>query len=188
MLPPIAALSRAFAAAPRIGILAPALVFLPVVASVPLQAQSPDSLPLWIEADSAARTITLTLNVQRPAGAPAAQLNGEHDGSVQINVPLNWTVHWIWRNSDSVPHSLVVVAEREKLPTEGGHPGLENAMSRAVTTGIPPGKTDETTFVADQAGWYWMLCGVPGHALAGEWIGLRIGPAASGVSLKRRAG
>jgi hypothetical protein len=32
-----------------------------------------------------------------------------------------------------------------------------------------------------------MLCGVPGHAIAGEWIGLRIDPAASGVSLKRKA-
>jgi uncharacterized cupredoxin-like copper-binding protein len=80
------------------------------------------------------------------------------------------------------------VAEREKLPAEGGDPALENAMSRAVATGIQPGQRDETTFLADQAGWYWMLCGVPGHALAGEWIGLRIDPAASGVSLKRKAG
>jgi Sulfocyanin (SoxE) domain len=153
----------------------------------PALAQS-DTPPRWIVPDPAAKSVTLTLEVVRPAGARSAQLNGEHDGSVQINVPLNWTVHWIWRNSDSVPHSLVVVAEREKLPTEGGHPALENAASRAVITGIAPGKTDETTFVADQAGWYWILCGIPGHALAGEWIGLRIDPAATGVSLKRKAG
>ena len=24
-------------------------------------------------------------------------------------------------------------------------------------------------------GWYWMLCGVPGHALEGEYIGLQGG-------------
>jgi uncharacterized cupredoxin-like copper-binding protein len=153
----------------------------------PARAQS-DTLPLWIVPDASAETVTLTLEVARPPGARSAQLSGEHDGSVQINVPLGWTVNWSWRNGDSVPHSLVVVAEREKLPAEGGHPALENAMSRAVTTGIPPGKTDATTFVADQAGWYWMLCGVPGHALAGEWIGLRVDPAATGVSLKRKAG
>jgi hypothetical protein len=154
----------------------------------PARAQTGDTPPRWIAADPAGKSVTLTLEAARPAGARSTELNGEHDGSVQINVPLNWTVHWSWRNGDSVPHSLVVVAEREKLPAEGGHPALENAMSRAVTTGLLPGKTDETTFVADQAGWYWILCGVPGHALAGEWIGLRVDPAATGVSLKRKAG
>jgi uncharacterized cupredoxin-like copper-binding protein len=153
----------------------------------PARAQS-EPLPRWIVADPAAKSVMLTLEVARTTGAGAVGLNGERDGSVQINVPLGWTVHWSWRNRDSVSHSLLVVAEREKLPGEGGHPTLDNAMSRAVTSGIDPGKSDETTFVADQAGWFWMLCGVPGHALAGEWIGLRIDPAASGVSLKRKAG
>jgi hypothetical protein len=157
------------------------------LSAAPVWAQS-DTLPRWIVADATAKSVTLALEVARPSGAPSAGLNGEHDGSVQINVPLNWAVHWSWRNGDSVPHSLVVVAEREKLPMEGGHPALDNAASRAVTTGIDPGKTDETAFVADQAGWYWILCGVPGHALAGEWIGLRIDPAATSVSLKRKAG
>jgi uncharacterized cupredoxin-like copper-binding protein len=152
----------------------------------PARAQS-DSLPSWIAANPAGKSVTLTLEVARTTEAGTAGLNGERDGSVQINVPLGWTVNWTWRNGDSVPHSLVVVAEREKMPTEGGHPALDNAMSRAVTAGIQPGKTDETTFAADQAGWYWMLCGVPGHAIAGEWIGLRVDPAASGVSLKRKA-
>jgi uncharacterized cupredoxin-like copper-binding protein len=149
-------------------------------------AQSADTLPRWVAADPSGKTVNLTLESARSAGATSAMLNREHNGSVQINVPLNWTVHWSWRNADSVPHSLVVMAEREKLPAEGGHPALENAMSRAVSDGIAPGKTDETSFVADQAGWYWMLCGVPGHALAGEWIGLRVDPAATGVSLKRK--
>jgi uncharacterized cupredoxin-like copper-binding protein len=155
--------------------------------AAPAQAQS-EPPPRWIVVDPAGKSLTLTLEVARAQGTGAAVLNGEHNGSIQINVPLGWTVHWSWRNGDSVSHSLVVVAEREKLPAEGGDPALENAMSRAVATGIQPGQRDETTFLADQAGWYWMLCGVPGHALAGEWIGLRIDPAASGVSLKRKAG
>jgi hypothetical protein len=102
-------------------------------------------------------------------------LNGHHHGNIQIVMPLNWTVHWNWTNQDSAGnHSLVVMLEREKIPAEGGRPALENAMSRAVTAGLKPGQRDVTTFVADQAGWYWMLCGVPGHALNGEWIGLKV--------------
>jgi len=53
---------------------------------------------------------------------------------------------------------------------------FDNAMSRNVVRGLGPGKTDETTFTADQRGWYWLLCGVPGHALGGEWIGLKVDP------------
>jgi hypothetical protein len=99
-------------------------------------------------------------------------------------VPLNWTVRWTWTNRDSSQnHSLVVMVEREKLPTEGGRPSLDNAMTRAVLGGLKPGQKDLTSFVADQGGWYWMLCGVPGHAIRGEWIGLKVDRAAIGVSL-----
>ena len=148
-----------------------------------------DTLPSWITVDAAARTVTLALAAARPAGAPSAHLNGEHDGSLQVAVPRGWTVQWRWKNDDeSTPHSLVVMVEREKLPMEGGRPSFTNAMSRSVTAGLPPGGTDNTTFVAEDAGWYWVLCGVPGHAIAGEWIGLKVDPAATGVSVTRKGG
>ena len=78
------------------------------------------------------------------------------------------------------------MAEREKLPTEGGRPAFTNAMSREVTAGLPAGQKDQTTFVADRAGWYWLLCGVPGHALAGEWIGLKVDGEATTASVKTK--
>jgi hypothetical protein len=148
-----------------------------------------DTLPPWIAVDAAAQSVTLTLEASRPAGAASAHVNGEHDGSVQVVVPRGWTVQWRWKNLDeSAPHSLVVMVEREKLPLEGGRASFTNAMSRSVTAGLPAGGTDNTTFTADEAGWFWVLCGVPGHAIAGEWIGLRVDPAATGVSVKRKGG
>jgi hypothetical protein len=137
--------------------------------------------------DDAAKAVRLALEVRHAAGDTIATINGERQGSVQIVVPLNWTVQWAWVNGDSsAPHSLVVMAEREKLPLEGGRPALDNAWSRAVTTGLKPGQKDNTTFTADQAGWYWMLCGVPGHAIAGEWIGLKVDREATTVSVVRK--
>jgi uncharacterized cupredoxin-like copper-binding protein len=56
-----------------------------------------------------------------------------------------------------------------------------------VTKGLPAGQVDRTSFQADQPGWYWLLCGVPGHALAGEWIGLRVDPEATTAGIKRKA-
>jgi hypothetical protein len=142
-------------------------------------------LPAWVAMDSAARTVTLELDVTAPSGAPSALIAGHRAGDVQIVVPLNWTVTWHWQSSDTTaPHSLVLMAEREKLPAEGGRPAIENALTRMVTTGLKAGQRDVAIFVADQAGWYWLLCGVPGHALAGEWVGLRVDPDARGPTVR----
>jgi hypothetical protein len=154
----------------------------PPVAAAPA-ADSGAATPPWLVADSAGRTLTLALQVTpAPDGGPAL-INGYRNGELQIVVPLNWTVQWDWRSADSTaPHSLVVMVEREKLPTEGGRAAFTNAMTRMVTAGLRPGQGDRTTFTADQAGWYWMLDGVPGHAIMGEYIGLRVDPEATTAS------
>lgn len=141
-------------------------------------------LPDWISADTSGRTVTLTLEARAGGPEGTATLNGLHHGEAQVVVPFGWTVKWAWTNRDSTQaHSLVVMSEREKLPTEGGRPALENALSRAVLTGLKPGQRDLATFVADPAGWYWVLCGVPSHALRGEWISLKIDREATAVSV-----
>jgi hypothetical protein len=135
-----------------------------------------DSFP-WLLADSAQRTVTLELEVAARAGAGSALINGYRSGELRIIVPLGWTIRWNWRSSDaSAPHSLVVMVQREKIPLEGGRPSFSNAMTRMVTEGLRPGQTDQSTFVAEEAGWYWMMCGVPSHALNGEWLELRVDP------------
>jgi hypothetical protein len=143
----------------------------------------------WVQSDSAARTATLTLVVTKPVGSPSALINGHRSGELQIVVPVRWTVKWNWRNDDpGGVHSLVVMTQREKVPLEGGRAAFSNAMSRSVTAGLTTGQTDQTTFEAEEAGWYWLMCGVPNHALNGEWLELRISPdaAAASVLLKRR--
>jgi hypothetical protein len=138
-----------------------------------------DSGPSWLTVDSAARTAILALAVSIPEGTSSAMLNGYRAGAARIIIPLGWTVRWNWRNADSSsPHSLVVMVQREKMALEGGRAAFSNAMTRMVTTGLPLGAIDQTTFVADEAGWYWLMCGVPGHALKGEWLELRLDPEA----------
>jgi uncharacterized cupredoxin-like copper-binding protein len=56
-----------------------------------------------------------------------------------------------------------------------------------VKAGLRPGQADRTTFTADQPGWYWLLCGVPGHAIQGEYLGLRVDPDAKTASLKSKS-
>lgn len=160
------------------------MTYLPILlalASAPLPG---DTLPAWITADPQARTVELRLTVTHPAGSPSALINGHGSGRLQVVVPQGWTVRWHWVNEDSTAaHSLVVQAEREKLPEQGGRPVFTNAMTRAVTAGLAAGRTDVTTFEADQAGWYWVLCGVPAHAIAGEYIGLKVEAGGTGVAV-----
>src|SRR4051794_16740613 len=131
----------------------------------------------WIKSDTTERTVTLSLVVTKPAGSPSALINGYRSGQVQIEVPVRWTVKWNWRNDDAgAAHSLVVMTQREKVPLEGGRASFSNAMSRSVTEGLATGQSDQTTFEAEEAGWYWLMCGVPNHALNGEWLELRVSP------------
>lgn len=142
----------------------------------PVSGQAPGAgLPAWFGVDTVSRIVTLALEALPGGPDGIATLNGRHHGDLQLVVPVGWTVRWTWTNRDSTRnHSLVVVAEREKLPTEGGRSALENAMTRSVANGLKPGQRDVTTFLADQSGWFWMLCGVPDHAIRGEWIGLKV--------------
>lgn len=152
----------------------------------PLAAQTAE-LPTWIQPDPASKSVLLDLTVTHPGGAPSAVISGEHDGSIQVIVPRSWTIKWHWVNQDSTAsHSLVVVAEREKLPQQGGQAVFTNAMTRAVLPGLPVGRTDDTSFEAEEGGWFWVICGVPGHAIAGEWISLRVDPAATEVGVKKK--
>jgi hypothetical protein len=149
----------------------------------------PDSAAAWLVVDSAAQVATLELEVTAPDGAPSALVNGTRAGEARVIVPTGWTVKWNWRSTDSTtPHSLVVMVQREKMPLEGGRAAFSNAMTRMVTEGLPAGQTDQSTFLAEEAGWYWMLCGVPGHAINGEWLELRVDPESKvpGVVVKKR--
>lgn len=165
----------------------------PTAASTPGPAPStpatPPSSPDWLAIDSANKTVTLALEVTAGQNTLSALINGYRNGEARIVVPIGWTVRWNWRNADTASrHSLVVMVQREKIPLEGGRSAFSNAMTRMVTEGLPPGQTDQTTFVAEEAGWYWLMCGVPGHTLAGEWIELRVDPEAKlpSVQLKSR--
>ena len=162
-----------------------------VDAAVPDPAPRDSSGPAaWLAVDSAGRSVTLKLEVTAPPGTPSALINGFRAGAARVVVPLGWTVKWDWASNDSTaPHSLVVMVQREKIPLEGGRAFFSNAMTRMVTEGLRPGQPDQTSFTADEAGWYWLLCGVPGHALNGEWLELRVDPEARlpSVVIKTRA-
>lgn len=174
-----AVLSTALACTSRSQTPPPAQPTRPISSDSDSASPPPTQPAAWLVADTAARTAKLKLEVTAPSNSPSAVINGFRAGAARIVVPVSWTVQWDWRNADSgSPHSLVVMVQREKIPLEGGRPSFSNAMTRLVTEGLPTGHFDHSSFEAEEAGWYWMMCGVPGHALKGEWLELRVDPSA----------
>ena len=154
----------------------PAVVVpLALAANAGIMAAQAVGRPAWLVVDTAARTATIAIEVTAPPGSASALLNGFRDGRAQVVVPVGWTIRWSWVSKDNTAlHSLVVGPEREKLPDRAQAPAFPNAMTRSALNGLPAGRRDDTAFDADQSGWYWLYCGVPEHALRGEWIGLRV--------------
>ena len=101
----------------------------------------------WVVPDSAGRTgntAIITLAVTSAADAPSARLAGFREGGAQVVVParVDCTLELALRGLRPAPHSLVVMVEREKIPTEGGQPAFTNAMSRELIAGLPAGQPD----------------------------------------------
>jgi hypothetical protein len=159
-------------------------------AAAPAAAQS--APPAWLQSRPADKLAVLTVDMTRDGGG-LVRLNGERDGAVQVVVPKGWTLEWRFRNLDSLgTHSLVVMAEREKLPLQGGQPAFSGGMTRMLVPGLPRATgerpQDVTRIDLDESGWYWLLDGVPGEALKGAFIGLKVDAAATDAQVVRKKG
>lgn len=108
----------------------------------------------------------------------AWNFDGYYDGNATIVVPLGWEVRVTYQTLDAnVPHSAGIVEPVEPIPADGS--GVTVAFPGAVTpsfiTGISSTRDPvQFRFSPDEAGRYWVLCGVPGHARGGMWIWLEV--------------
>ncbi len=150
-------------------------------------AQSKDTTPSakpagdsqWLKYDAAAKTVTFAL----VAGAPGStsgpfNFNGYTSGTAALTVPAGSKVVMNFVNEDGTPHSALVIGGDGPLPSSGGDPAIPAAYTRDVTQGLAQGGKDVMRFTAPASGSYRIICGVPGHALSGMWIWLKIDPMA----------
>lgn len=104
----------------------------------------------------------------------AWNFDGYHNGNATIVVPLGWRVEVTYQTLDAnVPHSAAVVEPADPVPPDGSN--VQIAFRGASTPSLVSGITStrdpvEFDFVADEAGRYWVFCGVPGHGRGGMWI------------------
>jgi plastocyanin len=133
----------------------------------------------WLVTDVPTRTVQFQLIAGFSGLNGALNLNGFGDGELTFTVPAGWHVVIHFINHDGMlAHSGVVVAD-SLLPTAGASsPAFSQAVTLKAQEGLTATEHDDMKFVADKAGSYLIICGVPGHAAAGMWIRLKVEPGA----------
>jgi hypothetical protein len=126
----------------------------------------------YVTYDGASKTVTFRLV------AGPFQFNGFGNGGGTLTVPPGSHNVWNFEQGDGTPHSAEIASGTGPLPNAGGDPAIPRAYTNKVVEGLPQGATDVIKFTAPDTGTYRIICGVPGHALSGMWIWLKIDPAA----------
>jgi plastocyanin len=126
----------------------------------------------YLKWDPATKTVTFKLV------AGPFDFNHFTNGGGTLTVPAGSTNVWNFLQNDGTPHSAEVAAGSGPVPNSGGDPAIPRAYTNKVVEGMAQGETDVLRFTAPDTGSYRIICGVPGHALSGMWIWLKIDPAA----------
>lgn len=126
----------------------------------------------YVTYDAATKTVTFRLV------AGPFQFNGYGSGGATLTVPPGSNNVWNFEQADGTPHSAEVASGAGPVPNAGGDPAIPRAYTNKVVEGLPQGATDVLRFTAPDTGSYRIICGVPGHALSGMWIWLKVDPAA----------
>ena len=135
---------------------------------------APDSE--YVKWDPATKTVTFRLV------AGPFEFNHFTSGGGTLTVPAGSANVWNFLQNDGTPHSAEVESGTGPLPNSGGDPAIPRAYTNKVVEGMAQGETDVIRFTAPDTGSYRIICGVPGHALSGMWIWLKIDPAAKAPS------
>jgi hypothetical protein len=126
----------------------------------------------WLSYDPATNTVTFELI------AGPFTFNGYRNGEGTLVVPskANMVINFV--NKDGTPHSAIVISGDGPIPNSATDPAIPRAYTNKVLEGMPQEATDVMGFPVPESGSYRIICGVPGHALSGMWIWMRVDPAA----------
>ena len=161
-----------------------------VVAAAPGSADE-TLVPSWMKSDAATKTVNIELVAGWNANNGALNYNGYYKGDMTVVIPAGWTVDVKFRNRDGMlPHSVLVTkpylvtqpylvtkpSPPKEIPEQAGvsEVAIARAYSNDPESGMMADHREEFGFSARDAGEYWLLCGVTGHALQGMWVKLSV--------------
>ena len=154
-----------------------AVILLLAGACDPIQGSGPGTPPdpsKYLHADSASRSVVVTLIAGYPATDYQFNYNGYGNGELVLTVPIGWEVTVQCENHGTVPNSCAVVSGQGA--TGPLHPEWSTPDPQR---GLDPGKSASFVFTPMQAGSYRIASLVGGNEASGMWADLEVRP--SGV-------
>lgn len=136
--------------------------------------------PTWVT--TTGNVVHLTVIAGWDASNVGFNFNGAAHGQMVVTVPLGAKVVGTFTSKVTTPHNVDIIPYKLPAPGQGGPPAFAGAATPVPQFGAAP-KPAAFSFVADKAGTYMMVCGVPGHALAGMWDTLVVSPTAKAASV-----
>lgn len=129
---------------------------------------SPAPSPALGIAGGQAASFTLIAG-ETPANS-GLNINGASFGWPVLTVPVGAQVRLTLVNRGAMPHSLQVIPFTSSPPVAAlAHPAFPGAETPDPRDGTPAGQSAAAVFTAATRGRYLLICGVPGHALAGMY-------------------
>jgi sulfocyanin len=133
---------------------------------------------------AAAHSVDVSIVAGKDASGGGFDFNGYKNGAMTITVPVGWKVVVHFANAADLPHSVGVMASgASKSPAPSGSPAFAGAETQNFAAGLGKGAKATFTFEASKPGTYELVCGCPGHAVAGMWDKLVVSPTADAPSV-----
>jgi sulfocyanin len=127
--------------------------------------------PTFVAWNAATKTATVTLIAAYNQVGGGFNFDGYNNGGLTITVPTGARVSVQFTNLAPLPHSAVITPYADHAKTGNFPLAFAGSATPNPTTGMANLRKPEAfSFTASKAGMYAVVCGVPGHALAGMWI------------------
>ncbi len=133
--------------------------------------QSKEDASQFITIDKKVKNqVDLTVVASLSPANGGLNFNGYVKGEAAYHVPEGWTVQVTFRNlSTQSPHSAVVAPDGQQNNVRITQTAFPDSATPNYEAGITSG-SQAFTFKAQKQGKYILICGLPGHGQAGQWI------------------
>jgi len=152
--------------------------------SPPNSASNPPKSPSqWFAQQTTQKSVTFKIYAGENN---AMNFNGYGHGDMTLTVPLNWHVTIDFVNTDNAQvHSAMIVpfANRAQMDIPTSALAFPRASTPDPSIGTEYGVQQSFKFIANKAGSYALVCGIPGHAAMGMWDRLTVSKSASSATV-----
>lgn len=138
-------------------------------------AASGASAASYVTSNASTKTATIVVDASQGTAGGGLNFNGAVKGGKSFTIPAGWNVVMRYKNLGMLAHSAIVIkGTTPPVSVAEKDAAFPGAYSSMVMNGMPMNAASTAKFKASMAGSYLIVCGVPGHALGGQYLGLKV--------------